>query len=118
MLLPQAIGVRTAREMSFTGNYVTAGEALNWGLVNRVVPHHELLATAHAVANDIVGNDQPGVQAIRATYAAITRDETGWNIEAADGAQWRSQRFSTASVAARREQIMSRGRSQVVGDDG
>ena len=37
VLLPQAIGVRRAREMSFTGNFVDAGEALELGLVNHVV---------------------------------------------------------------------------------
>ena len=42
-LLPQAIGVRRAREMSFTGNFVDAAEALALGLVNHVVPHDELI---------------------------------------------------------------------------
>ncbi len=43
VLLPQAIGVRRAREMSYTGNFLTADEALQWGLVNHVVDHAELL---------------------------------------------------------------------------
>ena len=43
VLLPQAVGVRRAKEMSLTGNYVGAEEALALGLVNRVVPHEELL---------------------------------------------------------------------------
>ena len=34
VLLPQAIGVRRAREMSFTGNFLSAEEAFHWGLVN------------------------------------------------------------------------------------
>ena len=29
--------------MSATGNFVDAATALNWGLVNHVVPHDELL---------------------------------------------------------------------------
>ena len=41
--LPEAIGVRRAKEMSATGNFVDAATALNWGLVNHVVPHEELL---------------------------------------------------------------------------
>ena len=41
VLLPQAIGVRRAREMSFTGNFMLADEALAFGLVNHVVPHDE-----------------------------------------------------------------------------
>lgn len=38
VLLPQAIGIRRAREMSFTGNFIDAHEAKELGLVNHVVP--------------------------------------------------------------------------------
>ena len=41
VLLPQAIGVRRAREMSLTGNFMDAHEALAFGLVNRVVAHDD-----------------------------------------------------------------------------
>src|SRR5690606_31631575 len=50
VLLPQAIGIRRARQMSFTGNYVDAATALAWGLVNEVVPHETLLDRARAIA--------------------------------------------------------------------
>ena len=44
MLLAEAVGVRRAREMSVTGNFVDAADgATTWGLVNHVVPHDELL---------------------------------------------------------------------------
>ena len=112
VLLPQAIGVRRAREMSFTGNFLSAGDALQWGLVNRVVAHDELIPVARQVAHDIIGNDQPGVRQIRSTYAAITRDQPGWDTEAADGARWRKTMFSTENVAARRDAIIDRGRTQ------
>ena len=36
-LLPQAVGVRKAAELSITGNFVDAAEALRLGLVNHVV---------------------------------------------------------------------------------
>jgi enoyl-CoA hydratase len=112
VLLPQAIGVRRAREMSFTGNFMLAEEALRWGLVNRVVPHADLMPVTRQIARDIIGNDQRGVRQIRRTYAEITRDETGWQTEARDGAAWRDTMFSAEEVAARRDAIMSRGRVQ------
>ena len=40
VLLPQAIGVRRAREMSLTGNFMGAEEALAFGLVNQIGRAH------------------------------------------------------------------------------
>lgn len=112
VLLPQAIGVRRAREMSMTGNFMLADEALRCGLVNHVVPHADLMPFVRSLASDIVGNDQPGVRQIRRTYAAIHAEAEGWAIEARDGAQWRDTQFSPEKVAARRESIQQRGRHQ------
>jgi len=112
VLLPQAIGVRRAREMSFTGNFMSADEALQWGLVNHVVPHGDVLATARRLALDIVGNDQPGVRQIRRTYAEIHADTEGWAIEGRDGARWQKEQFAPEKVAARRAAIQERGRVQ------
>ena len=53
VLLPQAVGVRVAREMSLTGNFIGAEEACRVGLVNRVVPHDELIDVVKALAVDI-----------------------------------------------------------------
>jgi len=110
--LPQAVGVRRAREMSFTGNFMGAEEALRFGLVNHVVPHDELLTFARGLALDIIGNDQPGVRQIRHTYAEIHADDTGWEIEARDSRAWQRAMFSREHVAERRDAIMTRGRTQ------
>ena len=48
--LPAAVGVRRAKEMSATGNFVDAATALSWGLVNHVVAHDELMAAARRLA--------------------------------------------------------------------
>jgi enoyl-CoA hydratase len=112
VLLPQAIGVRRAREMSFTGNFLTATEALEWGLVNHVVAHDELMPFTRRLALDIVGNDQAGVRQIRSTYAAITAERDAWEIEARDARQWMAERFEPSKVAERRAAIQARGRQQ------
>ena len=112
VMLPQAIGVRRAREMSFTGNFIDAAEALQIGLVNHVVPHDELMPFTRRMALDIIGNDQAGVRAIRATYAQISADEAGWATEARNAAQWQREHFSPDKVAARRAAIQARGRNQ------
>lgn len=112
VLLPQAIGVRRAREMSFTGNFMAADEALQWGLVNHVVPHDELMPFARRIAADIVGNDAAGVRQIRSTYAAIAHDDDAWETESRDARAWQRSMFSPEKVAERRADIQARGRTQ------
>ncbi len=112
VLLPQAIGVRRAREMSFTGNFLSAEEALRLGLVNHVVAHDELIPFVRSLATDITGNDQPGVRQIRRTYAEVTAEREGWEVEARDGRAWREATFSPERVAERRAAIQARGRQQ------
>ena len=114
VLLPQAVGLRKAQEMSTTGNFIDAAEAHRLGLVNHVVAHDELLPTARGLARDIIGNDQAGVRQVLATYRAVA-DGTiaeGWRTEAAMGREWLRGRDVTGAVAQRREGIMRRGRTQ------
>jgi enoyl-CoA hydratase len=112
VLLPQAIGVRRAREMSFTGNFLSAEEALHFGLVNHVVAHEDLLPFTRSLATDIIGNEQDGVRQIRATYAAIAHDDDAWEQEARDSRAWQRTMFSPDKVAERRAAIQRRGRTQ------
>jgi len=111
VLLPQAVGVRRAREMSWTGNFMGAEEALHFGLVNHVVPHAELMPFTRRLALDIVGNDQPGVRQMKATYAQISAEAEGWDIEATNAARWQQQMFSPEMVEQRRRAIQERGRT-------
>lgn len=112
VLLPQAVGIRRAREMSFTGNFMLADEALEYGLVNHVVPHEELLPFTRRIALDIIGNEQAGVRTIRNTYSLTTTDNEAWATEAAEAKAWRKRAFSADAVAERRDKIMQRGRQQ------
>ena len=112
LLLPQAIGIRRAREMSFTGNFMSADEALQFGLVNHVVPHADLIDFTRHLATDIIGNEQDGIRQIRATYDTIATNDHDWETESRDGRAWRRTQFSPEKVAARRERIQSRGKTQ------
>ncbi len=59
-LLPRAVGVRKARQMSITGEFVDALDALRLGLVNQVVPHDDLMSTVLAIAHRIPTNTAVG----------------------------------------------------------
>lgn len=115
VLLPQAIGVRRAKEMSLTGNFMDAAEALNFGLVNRIVPHAELLPVTKSIAADIAGNDQAAVRALLDEYKRVTSTTIaeGLRIESELARGWQGRDFDPAEVERRRQAILERGRKQV-----
>jgi len=56
-------GSRFANEVALTGRMFTAEEALQHGMVNRVVPGPELLSAAEALAGEIIQNPPLAVRA-------------------------------------------------------
>lgn len=112
VLLPRAIGVRRAVEMSLTGNFMDADEALAFSLVNHVVAHADLIPFVRSLAADISANDSEGVRRMLATYAELESDPAAWDAEAAVSKEWFASRYSPEAVAARRASIMERGRTQ------
>ncbi len=116
VLLAEAVGFRRAREISLSGNFVTADEALTWGLVNRVVAHDELLPTVRRIAADIAGNDPTGVARMLATYREQedTALADGWRIEGDGSRAFRADvAFAPEEVERRRQAIIDRGRTQL-----
>jgi enoyl-CoA hydratase len=116
VLLAQAVGVRRAKELSATGNYLDADTALAWGLVNHVVAHDELLPFTRKLAADIVSNDQAGVRRITRTYreGTLVTGEEAWTNESQAAGDWLRSGLggSAASIAERRLAVTERGRSQ------
>lgn len=58
-LLPRIIGISRAAELMYTGRILNAQESLEYGLVSRVVPDDQLLATARELAEEIAINSAP-----------------------------------------------------------
>ena len=52
-LLQQAVGRRMAKQMSLSCQFISAGQALQYGLVNEVVPDAELMTRVRAIADAI-----------------------------------------------------------------
>lgn len=116
VMLPQAIGVRRARLLSFTGNYLDAETAREWGLVAEVVAHGELLPRCRQLAADIVSNDQEAVRALRSTYAQVVAGTVadGWDREHEQAREWRQAMAGRlGTLDERRAAIIDRGRSQL-----
>lgn len=68
--LPRLVGSGKAAELALTGDIISAEEALEIGLVNRVVPPDELLPAALAIAGRIAANPWRAVEATKQALRA------------------------------------------------
>lgn len=73
MNMPLAVGERRAREIIYTGQPFSAEDALNWGLVNRLVPGPELISETLAAANRIANNAPISVRQAKKSMAVSTQ---------------------------------------------
>lgn len=74
-LLPRLLGWAKAAELAFTGRTLTAEQALELGLVNRVVPTDLVLKETLAMAEEIAQNAPLAVQATK-RMMRLAMDET------------------------------------------
>ncbi|MBI3040703.1 MAG: enoyl-CoA hydratase [Chloroflexi bacterium] len=75
-LLPRLVGMGMACELAFTGDIINAAEADRIGLVNRVVPHDDLLTVVRELANRIAKNPPITVRLTkRALYRGVTNTD-------------------------------------------
>ncbi len=93
--LPRQIPPKIAMEMIFTGDPLSADEALRWGLVNKVVAPSQLLPTALELADRIAKNAPLAVQASKRVACGIADGA----IESED-ALWRLNEAEVAHVMA------------------
>lgn len=61
-LLPRVVGFSKAAQMAFTGDALSAEEALACGLVSEIVPAERLLERAHEIAQRIAANPLPALR--------------------------------------------------------
>ena len=111
VFLPQTVGLRKAKEMSLTGNFIDARDALEFRLVNHVVAHEELLPTARRLATDIAGNDQQAVRNLKQLYDRGSKVSVGDAI-ALEQERFRNFRVDPSEIERRRANVVERGRGQ------
>jgi len=69
--LVNACGVGVASHMLLTAEPVDARQALEWGLVTKVVPHESLMEEAETVARQILRNSQSAVRSAKQTILDV-----------------------------------------------
>jgi len=80
--LPQLVGKGRALEMIFSAKMIDASTALNYGLVNAVVPQDVLQATAEKMAQDFMKNSIVAMgYAIEAVNAGMLEGAIGYDVE-------------------------------------
>ncbi len=86
--LPRLAGRKRALELLLTGNSFTPERAMELGLVNRIVPHDDLLPEAFALADQIVRHSPLAAARI---LAAVTR---GLNVPISEGLEIEREQFA------------------------
>jgi enoyl-CoA hydratase len=111
--LPRAVGVRKAKELSLTGNYLSARDAERLGLVNRVVAADQLMAAAGELARQILGADQRVVRQMKRLINLATEAPLGDGLRIEqDFFRAFNQSRNFKAVEERRAAVVERGRSQ------
>ncbi|MEM9254649.1 MAG: enoyl-CoA hydratase [Pseudomonadota bacterium] len=111
--LARIIGPSRAREAHFTGNFISAEQAAEWGLVSRVAPADGLLDDCRQIARDVASCVPETVR----VYKQMVNDGLGMDL-AAGLVMERSvmgpvnRRVSGDAIGARRQGVQRRGKDQ------
>lgn len=111
--LSRIIGPYRAKELSLTGNFLSAEQAATWGLVNRVVTPERLMTEARQLAADMLSV----VPEMLVAYKRVIND--GYAMTYGDGLKLEGERARAANVSVqardveqRRASIRARGKAQ------
>ena len=116
--LSRLIGIARAKELSLTGNFLSADTASRWGLVNRVVEPGCLLSTATELAEQMLSTDAATLPAYKKLiddgfampFAEAMEHEARVAIRSAE-------QLTTGQTRLRRDAVQKRGRRQVRNTD-
>lgn len=94
--LARVVGEKRARQIWFLLEKYTAQQALDWGLVNAVVPHDELLSTAKEWVNKMAAYSPTALRFLKKGFNADTEHQAGLALLAEAGLDT----FATTDEAA------------------
>src|SRR5437879_9115580 len=79
--LPRLIGLRRAMELYFTNRVLSAREALEWGLVTKVVPDAELRASVTGLAGELGQGPTLAIAAAKRLFHQSTHESLETQME-------------------------------------
>jgi len=110
--LSRLIGASRAKQLSFTGNYLTAEAAERWGLVNEVLEPSELLPYCQKLAKDITSVNQDTLKEVHRLI------DYGWENSLAEGvdeerraSRGKNRDLRATTLEQNRLNVQSRGRA-------
>jgi 2-(1,2-epoxy-1,2-dihydrophenyl)acetyl-CoA isomerase len=80
--LPRLIGARRAAEAYLRNRPIDAKEALEWGLINEIVPAEKLRSHAEAVARELANGPTRGFAQMRALLRDSWRNDLSTQLQA------------------------------------
>ncbi len=111
--LPRLIGINRAKEMAFTGNFLDAATASQWGLVNRVVAPEDLGAKSERLAADILSGNPASLRAYKRLidrgYGMSFDEAVAMEADAAIGS---ARSLTSTDADERKGAVVQRGRKQ------
>jgi enoyl-CoA hydratase len=112
--LSRMIGIGRAKQLSLTGNYLSAEQASAWGLVSCVVAPDDLVPTCRALARDMLSCDPEVMRAYKKVIddGYATTFGEGLRLEKARN-RAHAASVTPEKIAARRAAVQARGRAQV-----
>ncbi len=111
--LSRAIGIYRAKELSLTGNFLSAQQAADWGLVGRVVEPDALLPTARALADDMLSCVPEALVGYKNIIDLGFAETFGAGMHLEEELSRAANRgVDGAKIAERRLAIQARGRKQ------
>jgi len=80
-ILPRLVGMKRAAELMFTGDMLTAQNALEMGMINAVTPDGELLSHALAMADRLAAAPTAAIAQIKKLLEASAINDYGGQLE-------------------------------------
>jgi enoyl-CoA hydratase/carnithine racemase len=97
-LLPRIIGAGRAYEIMYLGEYISAEEAMNMGMISRIVPREDMYPTGLQIARTMLTKNH---FALRLTKEAINMNLDAGGMEQALNIEDRNQALITLASGVR-----------------